>query len=204
MIPTALIPTQSVWNLLIQFWQTISIFFLSQSVWKVVYAVQIQLRECRKLLTNGQRPLYFSAEAIPRFIYTKFSHRAKNHGKYSDGFYNSLIDDKNGRIPSPLIMFPCTALRHALLEWQKNKGVDPKASKSKLKADGPDRSNYFNYKNDGGKNTSCCAAPGCKLLSSPGIADTYAFLINTWNTLPESYQQRVYNNTLATVKPQIQ
>jgi len=26
----------------------------------------------------------------------------------------------------------------------------------------------------------------------------------TWNTLPESYQQRVYNNTLATVKHQMQ
>jgi hypothetical protein len=30
------------------------------------------------------------------------------------------------------------------------------------------------------------------------------FLMNTWNTLPESYQQRVYNNTLATVKRQVQ
>jgi hypothetical protein len=30
------------------------------------------------------------------------------------------------------------------------------------------------------------------------------FLINTWNTLLESYQQMVYNNTLATVKGQIQ
>jgi len=28
--------------------------------------------------------------------------------------------------------------------------------------------------------------------------------MNTWNTLPESYQQRVYNNTLATAKRQIQ
>jgi hypothetical protein len=28
--------------------------------------------------------------------------------------------------------------------------------------------------------------------------------MNTWNTLPESYQQRVYNNTLAIVKRQIQ
>ena len=27
--------------------------------------------------------------------------------------------------------------------------------------------------------------------------------MNTWNTLPESYQQRVYNNTVATVKRQI-
>jgi len=28
--------------------------------------------------------------------------------------------------------------------------------------------------------------------------------MNTWNTLPESYQQRVYNDTLATVTRQIQ
>jgi len=48
------------------------------------------------------------------------------------------------------------------------------------------------------------AARGPKLLTSPGIADTYTFLMNTWNTLPESYQQRVYNNILATVKRQIQ
>jgi hypothetical protein len=32
----------------------------------------------------------------------------------------------------------------------------------------------------------------------------YIFLMNTLNTLPESFQQRVYNNTLATVKCQIQ
>jgi len=144
------------------------------------------------------------AEAIPRFSYIKFYHRANNHGKYADGFYTSMINDKDGHIPSPLIMFTCTSLRHALLEWQKNKGVHLKASKSKLKADRPDHSNYFNHKNDGGKNASCCAAMGPKLLTSPGVADTYTFLMNTWNTLPESYQQRVYNNTLATVKRQIQ
>jgi hypothetical protein len=115
-----------------------------------------------------------------------------------------MINDKDGHIPSPLIMFTCTALRHALLEWQKNRGVHPKASKSKLKAERPDRSNYFNHKNDGGQIASCCAVTGRKLLTSPGVADTYTFLMNTWNTLPESYQQRVYNNTLATVKRQIQ
>jgi len=51
---------------------------------------------------------------------------------------------------------------------------------------------------------------GPKLLTSPGIADTYTFLMNTWNTLQawntlqESYQHRVYKNTLSTVKRQIQ
>jgi len=101
-------------------------------------------------------------------------------------------------------MFTCTTLRHAFLEWQKNKGIHPKVSKSKLKADRPDRWNYFNQKNDGGKNLSCCTATGPKLLTSHGNADTYTFLMNPWNTLPESYQQRVYTNTLATVIRQIQ
>jgi hypothetical protein len=86
----------------------------------------------------------------------------------------------------------------------KNKGVHPKASRSKLKGDRPDRLNYFNYKNDSGKITSCCAVTGHKLLSSPGVADIYMFLMNTWNTLLESYQQRVYKNTLAIVKRRIQ
>jgi len=115
-----------------------------------------------------------------------------------------MIDDQDGHIPSPLVMLTCTALRHALLEWQKSKGVHPKASKSKLKADRHGRSDYFNCKNDGGKIASCCAVLGRKLLTSPGVADMYTFLMNTWNTLPESYQQRVCNNTLATVKRQIQ
>jgi len=115
-----------------------------------------------------------------------------------------MINDKDGHIPSPLIMFTCTTLRHALLEWQKNKGVHAKTSKSKLKADRPDRSNYFNHKTDGGKIAFCCAVTGRKLLTSPCVANTYMFLMNPWNTLPESYQQRVYNNTLATVKHQIQ
>ena len=85
-------------------------------------------------------------------------------------------------------MFTCTAMRHALLEWQKNKDVHLKASKSKLKADRPDRSNDFYYKNDDGKNASCCAATGRKLLTSPGVGDTYSFFMNTWNTL---HQQKV-------------
>jgi hypothetical protein len=90
-----------------------------------------------------------------------------------------MIDDKYGHILSPLIMFTCTALRQAPLEWQKNKGVHPKASKSKLKADRPDCSNYCNYKNDGGKITSCCAATGRMLLTTPGVADMFIYLMNT-------------------------
>ena len=101
-------------------------------------------------------------------------------------------------------MFTCTALRQALLEWQKNNGVHQNASKSKLKAERPDSLNDFNCKNDGGKITCCCADTGCKLLTSPGVADRYICLMNTWNILQESYQQMVSNHTLATVKSQIQ
>jgi len=119
MISTTSNPTQGVWNSLIPFWQTISIFFLLQSMWKAVYAVQIQRRGWQKLLKNGQRPLYVLAEAIPRVIYIKFHHRANNHSKYADGFYNSIIGDKDGHIHSSLIMFTCTALRHVFLEWQR-------------------------------------------------------------------------------------
>jgi hypothetical protein len=43
-----------------------------------------------------------------------------------------------------------------------------------------------------------------KLLTSSEVADMYTFFMNTSNTLPERYKQRVYNHTLATVKCQIQ
>ena len=122
----------------------------------MVYAAQIQQRESQKLLKNGQRPLYFLSKPIPWFIYIKFYHRANNRGKYADGLYHAMINDKDGHIPSPLILFTCTALRHALLEWQKNKGVHPKVSKSKLKANRADRLNYFNQKNDSVRITPCC------------------------------------------------
>jgi hypothetical protein len=115
-----------------------------------------------------------------------------------------MINDKHCHIPAPLIMFPSTVFCHTLLEWQMNKGVHLKDSMSKLKADKPDRSNYVNCKNDGGKIVYCCAGTGRQSLSSTHVADTYTFLMNTWNTLREIYQQRVYNKTLATVKCQIQ
>jgi hypothetical protein len=85
-------------------------------------------------------------------------------------------------------MFTSTASRHALLEWLKNKGVHLKASKSKLNADRPDSWNYFNYKDDGGRNTSSYAATCRKWFPLPGVADMYTVLRNTWNTIPESYQ----------------
>jgi hypothetical protein len=115
-----------------------------------------------------------------------------------------MNNDKDRDIPWQLIMFRCTALRHALLAWQKNKGVNPKASKSKLKPPRPDCSNYINHNNDSGKITSSCAVTGRRLFTSPFVADTYSFLMNTVYTPPERYHQRVSNNTLATVKTQIQ
>jgi len=63
------------------------------------------------LLAGGSNPV---------FIYIKFYHRVNNCGNSADGFYNSMIDDRDSDIPSPLIMFTCTALCHALLEWKMN------------------------------------------------------------------------------------
>ena len=102
-----------------------------------------------------------------------------------------MFAEKDGHIPLPQIKFTCIALCDALLEWQNNNGVPPTASMSKLKANRHDHSNCFNYKTDSGIKASCCAAMGHKMLTSLGIADTYPFLMNTLNTLPESYQQRV-------------
>jgi hypothetical protein len=102
-----------------------------------------------------------------------------------------MIDDKDDHIPSQLIMFTCTALQHAILELQKINRVHPKACKSKLNPNRPDHSHYFNYQEECGKYASCCSATGRKLLTLPSIADMYAFLMNIWNALLDSYQQRV-------------
>jgi hypothetical protein len=78
---------------------------------------------------NRQRVVIFVAEAIPGYIYINIYHCANNHGKYGNGLYNSMIDDKDGPIPSPLIIFTSTVLPDVLLEWHTNKGVHLKDSK---------------------------------------------------------------------------
>jgi len=42
------------------------------------------------------------------------------------------------------------------------------------------------------------------LLTSPGVADIYIFLMITWNILPQSYQPGVNLITLAIVKREFQ
>jgi len=165
--------------------------------------VQIQRGDSRKLLTNGQCPPYFLPEALLQLISIKFLHWTNNRGKYGDGFDNSIVDNKDHHLPSTLIMFTCTALRHALLQCQKSKGVHPRGSKSKLEAGRPDRSNNFNYNNNSAINVFCTAATGCKLFTWPGVAATYAFLMNTSSTLPESCQLSLYSNTLAPIQCRI-
>jgi hypothetical protein len=90
------------------------------------------------------------------------------------------------------------------MEWAKNQGVHPKASKSELKADRPDRSKYFNYTNDRDQTEFCCTALGGKSLTSLGVADMYTFLMNTQISILGIYQQLVYKHTVPTVKYQIQ
>jgi hypothetical protein len=57
-----------------------------------------------------------------------------------------------------------------------------------LKADRHDYSNGFNFKNVGGPKAACGVATGHNMLTLSGVACMYTFLMNTWNTLPESYQ----------------
>jgi hypothetical protein len=66
--------------------------------------------------TKGQHLLYFLAEAIPSVIYIIFYDWANSRGRYADGSFNFMIKHMDGHIPSPLIMFTCTGLPHALLE----------------------------------------------------------------------------------------
>jgi hypothetical protein len=75
------------------------------------------------------------------YIYITFSHWVNIQSQYADGFNNSMINDKDGHMPWPLILFTCTASCRALLEWQKNKVVSPKGFKLKLTEDRPDRWN---------------------------------------------------------------
>jgi hypothetical protein len=95
----------------------------------MVYAAQINQRECRKLLTNSQLQLYFLGEAIPGFIYIQFDQWVNNQSEYADGFSLSMLANRDGHITLPLIMYTCTAALHAQRECQKTNGVNPKASK---------------------------------------------------------------------------
>lgn len=115
-----------------------------------------------------------------------------------------MINDQYRHIPSPLIMFTWTASLHDLQDCQMYNGVVLKGSKSMVNAGRPDRSNHPNYKFDSGPVACCCAATARKMLTSPGIAARYTLLMNTWNTLQESYQQRLDKNIHATVNHQIQ
>ena len=44
-------------------------------------------------------------------------HCANTCIKKAVGFYKSMMDHKDCHIPSPLMMFSCTAFYHALLKW---------------------------------------------------------------------------------------
>jgi len=68
-------------------------------------------------------------------------------------------------------------LLNVLLEWHKNKGVGPKASKSKLNADSPDGSNDFTYQNDFCKNASTFDAMGPTMFTLPDVVHAYTFFL---------------------------
>jgi len=149
---------------------------------------------CQKLHSNSQHLLLFIAETIQGSIFIKYFHQATNCSQYADQFYHFMIDTNKSHIPLPLIMFTCAVLHHAFQEWQQNSDVPPKASKSKLKADTADYSTCINCHINGGMTASCSARTDGRLLTSPAIADTDTFWMNSCNTPLEHYQQRVYVN----------
>jgi len=115
MISTTLNLMRSIWKSLIPFWQRISTYFQWQRVWQVVNTVQIQRRESRELLMNAQRPLYILVVVIPGYIDIKLYHQVNNVSRYADGYHHSIIDNMDGQILPPLIMYTCTVLRHTIL-----------------------------------------------------------------------------------------
>jgi len=58
-----------------------------------------------------------------------------NHGNRVDGSYNSMIDDTDGDIPSPLIIITCTVLRHPLLKSQVAKDKRGSSENFQVKAE---------------------------------------------------------------------
>jgi len=119
MISTAVNLTPSIWNTLIPFWQTIRIFFLLQSMWKVLYVVKIECREGRKLLTNGQHQFYFLVEAIPQCLYIKFYHHANIT-------LSVLMDFIIAWIPQWTVIYPrhwscLPAPPYAMLSWSRKR-----------------------------------------------------------------------------------
>jgi len=57
----------------------------------------------------------FPAIANTWFIYIKFYHWVNNRGKYADGVNNSMMKDKDGHTPSPLIILPSPGC--AIISW---------------------------------------------------------------------------------------
>jgi len=107
----------------------------------VVYTVHNVGRESRKPHTTSQRPLYIQVQAIRGYIYLKLTHQVNSWSQLAYGLYNCMIDDNDGHIPLPLVMFTCTTMRHALQKWKQNNGVPVKASKSMQKSDRLESSN---------------------------------------------------------------
>lgn len=97
-------------------------------------------------------------------------------------------------MPVVLVVLTCTALYHALKEWEKNKAAPPQKPET-IESSGRKREEweyYFNRLNDGGLFSQMVTATAI-FLHSPEI---YTQLMNTWNGLPPRYWEKV----LATVR----
>ena len=147
--------------------------------------------------------VWSAAESIANFIYIKFLHLSNNRDKYADGFYNFIFADGIGKIPTSLIIYPCTAFRHSLLEWEKNGGVSP-LERSKLDAPADRNSGtYFNCKNSGGRARLILKPTPGGVLTKHCDLEAFKYLMNTRNALPGDYRQWVHQQTIARVKTRI-
>ena len=133
---------------------------------------------------------YFLAEENPQYIFYQFFKRQRKCGKHADGFHHWMRE----KMPMVLVVLTCTALYHALMEWEKNKAA-PLQKPDTIESSGWKRGEweyYFTQLNDGGLFSQIVTATPI-FLHSPEI---YTQLMNTWNGLPPHYWKKV----LATVR----
>ena len=122
--------------------------------------------------TIQARASYFLAEEIPQYIYYQFFKRQRKRGRHAEGFHHWMRE----KVPAVLVILTCTALHHALKEWEKNGGSPPQKSDAVEATRGKKKEEweyYFNRLNDGGEFFLCSVnRPGSILVTS--TRDLYA------------------------------
>ena len=100
--------------------------------------------------TIQARASYFLAEEIPQYIYYQFFKRQRKRGRHAESYHHWMRE----KVPAVLVVLTCTALHHALKEWEKNGGVQPQKPETVETTGGKNKEEweyYFNRLNDGGE-----------------------------------------------------